>query len=523
MSFPWALSAVLAAAAFVRLPMFVTNIGGFLTGKILWYDEAYSAYFAGRGLAEAIRLAGYDTTPGLYVVLLHFWRSFFGDGTPALASLSLLLSLAAVPLVYVLAKEFFGRRAGLLAAIFLALNPLHVKFATEVRTYNLLFCLSVLSLIFLRRFLSGRRPADGAGWMMFSVLGLYSHYTFLFFFLLQNLYILFRSRSGGSKELRLWVALLAAGAVACLPLPLSFRRWGDLFSSAGAASYFGRAFGHGDAFSFLTYFSSLFFGERQFYVESWPAAVISLVAGALAAVGSAAMVWRIRSRVGAAADVRQGAALFGWLLFGGILAFMAAGFIYDPRYYLIYVAPAAVLTGAFLAGLRSRTLAAVLVAFGLVMFLPVTGAFEVTPALAFKYYAPAFAEALERQEQPGDLILLDHFTDILFRRYYGGSSDVALFFPRGGANVTDMFERFRYFDYDLMTAEDEATLESLTAGRRRVWTIDYYPQRTSLQDPGGLKRRWFSRHYLLRQALEFPSGGDIEERQRTLLLLYEKE
>ncbi len=521
-SFPWSVAAVMAAAVFVRLPLFLTNIGGSISGKVLWYDEAYSAYFASRGLADAIRLSGYDTTPGLFVALLHFWMRLFGTGTPALALFSVLLSAAGVLLVYFLGKEYFGRRAGVLAALAAALSPLHLKFATEVRAYNLLFCLAVLSLIFLRRFLERRRRADGAGWIVFSVLGLYAHYTYLFFFILQNLFV--ACRLGRDRVARrTWLLLLGAGAAACLPLPLLFRRWADLGpGSAAGTPYLQRAFGHGSLLSVPEYFAAVFFGERAFYPSSWFTAVIALGCGAAAAAGCGWIVWRLWSAP-RRPEEKVSAALLGWLVFGGIAIFMIAGLIYDPKYYLVYAAPAAALAGAWLARWRGWHLGAAIVALTLVMFMPVTGAWEVTPDLAFRYYAPAFAAAVEERERPGDLLLLDHYTDILFRRYYGGHADVAVFFPRNGANVADMYERFRYFDYDLMTAGDLGTLQRLAAGRVRIWTVDYYPQSASLQDPGGLKRRWLSENYLLRAALEFPAGDEDPERQRTLLLLYEKD
>jgi len=513
---PLAMFIVVTAAFVVRLAMFMTNIGGVIFGKILWYDEAYSVFFAEHSLAEVIRFSGLDTTPPLFAVLLHFWTKAAGGSVLALSFFPFIFSVAAIPLVYLLAKEFFGARAGWLAALLVALNPLHVKFATEIRTYSLIFCLAVLSLIFLRRFMDKRRTRDGLWWAAVSVLGMYAHYTFLFFFVLEDLYILAEMSVGRFKAVRKWLWLQAATAAACLPLVFLFQRWSDLVYGGGAGnSYFSRAFGHGTPLSFLNYFAALFFGERRFYAETWFWAIVSLGLGVLVIAWLAAAAWQRRGD--------RGAALLAFMTFGGIVVFMAAGFIYDPRYYLIFVAPAVVLAASSLAPARGWRLPAAVAAVVLCLFMPLTGALEVTPALTFKYYAPYFAEKLEVQEQSGDLLLLDHFSDTLFRLYYRGRSETKVFFPMRGRNATDMFERFRYFDYDLMAPADTATLAGLTAGHDRVWTIDYYPQRTSLQDPTGLKRRWFSENYLLKQAIEFPPGGEEPEAQKTLLLLYEKE
>jgi hypothetical protein len=513
---PFGLVAILIVAAVVRLAMFATNVGGAVTGKILWYDEAYSVFFAEHGLADIIRFSGLDTTPPLFAILLHFWMRLFGSSVLAMAWLPFLLSLAAVPLAYLMGREFFGRRAGWITALLVALNPLHVKFATEIRAYGLIFCLAVLSLIFLKRFLYRRRVSDGLLWMLFTVLGLYAHYTFLFFLLIEEIFIVAEIAAGRFKAVRRWLWLQAAGAVSCLPLVLMFRRWGDFVSGPGAGhSYFSRAFGHGTPLSFINYFASLFFGERRFYAESWFWAAFSLVLGTIIIFWLAAAAWQRRSD--------RGVVLLALMTFGGIIVFMAAGFIYDPRYYLIFAAPAAALAASSLADARGWRLPAALAVLILCLFMPLTGSLEVTPALAFKYYAPYFSERLQKDGWPGDLLLLDHFSDILFRRYYGGDMEVVVYFPMRGRNVTDIFDRFRYFDYDMMTPADTAMLPAMTAGHDRVWTVDYYPQRTSLQDPGGLKRRWLSENYLLKQAIEFPPGGEEPEAQKTLLLLYEKE
>lgn len=513
---PYGLLVILIIAAIVRLAMFMTNIGGVVTGKILWYDEAYSVFFAEHGLNDILRFSGLDTTPPLFAVLLHFWMLLFGGSVQAMAYLPFLFSLAAIPLAYLMGKEFFGRRAAWLLALLVALNPLHVKFATEIRAYSLIFCLALLSLVFLRRFLYKRRLRDGVFWMLASVLGLYAHYTFVFFLLIEELFIVAEIASGRFKDVRRWFWLQVAGAASCLPLVLMFRRWGDFVSGPGSGhSYFSRAFGHGTPLSSINYFASLFFGERRFFAENWFWAAFSLALGTIVIFWLAAAAWQKRSD--------RGVVLLAFMTFGGITVFMAAGFIYDPRYYLIFVAPAAALAASSLAEARRWQLPAAVVVLILCLFMPLTGALEVTPALVFKYYAPHFAEKLEKEGRPGDLLLLDHFSDILLRRYYGGGMETEVFFPMRGRNVTDMFERFRYFDYDLMTSADTVLLPELASGHERIWTIDYYPQRTSLQDPGGWKRRWLSENYLLKQAVEFPPGGEEPEAQKTLLLLYEKE
>ncbi|HTM68085.1 MAG TPA: glycosyltransferase family 39 protein [Candidatus Binatia bacterium] len=511
-----AVACVAAAAALLRLPMFVTVVLGVPSPKLLWYDESYAIFMAGRGFFEAVRLSGADTTPALFVALLSLWMKAAGTATAALASFPYLWSVAAVPVMYLLGHELGGRgakgrTAGLLAALIVAADALHVSYATEVRTYSLLFFFAALSLLFLSRHERTRDRRDGLAWTLACLAGFYASYTFLLLFIPQAAFAAWGARRSRAERLALAgrALILAAGY---LPQVLLYRRWSDLFPVPGApASFFSRGFGHGGLVTFFTYFSSMGLGPAAFYPLTARALFATLAAGAAIAAAlafAARATWKEpRLRLMAAC------------VFGGIALAMAGRFIFAPRYYLAFVAPAAALAACALASLRRPWAAAVplIVALGVASL----ASNEVPAAEAYKYYAPDFAATLSAEAKPGDLALVDHYTEMLFRRYPPAGVETAMFFPKDGANVTDPAERLRWFDYDLMNEGDYATLEKLTAGRARVWTIDYFPQRTSLQDPAGLKRRWFDAHFRLAEEREFPPEAP-DGAQRMLLLLYER-
>lgn len=504
-------AAVAAAAALLRLPMFATIVQGAASPKLLWYDEAYAIFIAGRGFFEAVRLAGADTTPALFVALLHFWMRFAGGGTTALAAFPFLWSVAAIPIAYLLAKECAGERAGIVAAVLVAADPLHAAFATEIRVYSLLACAAALSLLFLARYARTGRAADLAAWTAASLAGFYGSYTFLLLFIPEAAFATARARRKPAELRRLaWAA--AALAAGYLPQILLYRRWSDFFAVPGApSSFFVRGFGHGGVVAFFTYFSSMAFGPAAFYPSTVPGSVASFAAGIAVAAG---LAW---AAVRAWKEPR--ARLLVGCVFGGILLAMAGRFIFAPRYYLEFVIPAAVLAAAAIAGLKRPW--AVAAPLALALAVVALGVNRVPAPEAYKYYGKDFAAAVAAQAEPGDLVLVDHFTDMLFRRYPPGETETALFFPKQGANVTALDDRFRWVDYDLISDADTSTLETLTAGRRRVWTVDYEPQRSSLQDPSGFKRRWLDAHFSLSAAKEFPAGAP-EGFQKVVLLLYER-
>lgn len=502
--------AVGALAIGMRLPMLRVVLPDGTQPKTLWYDEAYSAFIADRGVAEAFRISGADTTPALFNVLLSAWTSVFGDGVYALVALPFALSLLGVWLTWRLGREAGGDRVGLVASAVVAVAPLHVAYATEVRTYSLLYCLSAAAFLFLLRHLRTDDRRDLAAWTAASLAGFYASYTYLLVFLPQAAILAWRA----GKRAAAWRRLAAAaGALVLgyLPQVLIYRRWSDFFPVDGQpSSYFSRAFTHGGADAILTYFATLGFGQGAYYPISQLGSLLAAMGGAAVLAALAWSAWAGRSR--AATALAVGA-------FGAAAAAMVVGFVFAPRYYVAALAPAAALAGIGVVRASRPAFAGVLLALVLLPFG--LNANRPPDADAFKYYAPRFSGVIARNADPGDLVLVDHFTDILFRRYPPGSAEVALFFPKRGENVTDVAERFRWVDYDFMSEEDYATLERLTAGRSHVWTIDYVPQHTAIQDPRGLRRAWFEKNFRMVAEEVFPRAGSPYA-QRAVLTLYER-
>jgi mannosyltransferase len=116
-------------------------LGAYRLGWLpLWMDEAWSEWFAHRGLGEAWRLTrDYDTHPPLYQTLLSAWIARTGASEAALRGLSVAFMAATVPLVYLIGRTVArGGRARLVGAIgaaLFALSPLQVAYAQEARPY----------------------------------------------------------------------------------------------------------------------------------------------------------------------------------------------------------------------------------------------------------------------------------------------------------------------------------------------------------------------------------------------------
>jgi mannosyltransferase len=218
-----------------------------LDGQSLWADEGNSVALAGRSLAEITYGAAYDIHPPLYYYLLHFWVCPFGTSEFAVRSLSAVIGTLLVGLTFLLGRCLFDSRVGLVAAFLSAISPFPIYDSQEARMYILLAALSALSIYFLLKFMEAEAVDTGRQQSLFlwagfyilaTVLALYTHYSFPFILLVENLvYVLWlnaEARRGGGRGRRRglvlgralrWVALQLAVVLFLLPwLPTAYRQ-----------------------------------------------------------------------------------------------------------------------------------------------------------------------------------------------------------------------------------------------------------------------------------------------------------
>src|SRR5436190_21542233 len=107
----FALVALLVLAAALRLAE--------ATRVPMWFDEIYTlrtARFGPAGILHALRA---DVHPPLHELLVWVWWRIVGDSELRLRCLSVIFGVATVGAVYAVTRDFFGRAAALLAALFL--------------------------------------------------------------------------------------------------------------------------------------------------------------------------------------------------------------------------------------------------------------------------------------------------------------------------------------------------------------------------------------------------------------------
>ncbi len=157
-----------------------------LDANDLWYDEAVSVRIVENYSSSSPQ-------PPLYYALLSLWIRVFGRGEAALRSLSVLFGVISIFWIYTLASLFVDRKTGLISAFLLAISPLHIWYAQEVREYTLLPCFIMAIVYFFVRAVKEDKSWLWISFALSAILGLYVSY-FTFWVILAGIPFLFFRR-----------------------------------------------------------------------------------------------------------------------------------------------------------------------------------------------------------------------------------------------------------------------------------------------------------------------------------------
>ena len=167
---------------------------GLLINNInLWSDEIYSVLMAKDSLSDMwVLLTSEDSKPPLYYLYLKVILWLFPKNYEIFGAhfASYLLLIVAQIFTIVAVRKDYGDKVSFWMLVILALHPISLWLAFEVRTYMLSALLIYVALIFGMRLTRTPVFKDYVNFFLVSVLGLYSHYyvaiwmMFLYFMLL---------------------------------------------------------------------------------------------------------------------------------------------------------------------------------------------------------------------------------------------------------------------------------------------------------------------------------------------------
>lgn len=172
----------------------------------LWLDEAINVVSAQRWdfFSFVTQYPIGDFHPPAYFALLWIWGHLFGFSEISVRLPSVILGVLTVGFTYLIGKELGNKKAALTGALLMAVAPLHVYYSQEARMYSLAAFSVTLSFYFLLRLIKNQKYSY-PGYILSSVLVLYSDYVVYLVFPAQLLFLLWFSRASIKKVIRGWL------------------------------------------------------------------------------------------------------------------------------------------------------------------------------------------------------------------------------------------------------------------------------------------------------------------------------
>ncbi len=177
-----------------------------LDAQSVWPDDFLSVWHLKASTAwTCVRLMQWllpEQAQGpIYYILNYYWGQIVGQNVTLLRLLPVFFGVAAVPSIYLLGSYLYGRRAGLIAALCLALSPQHIWVSQEIRAYGLVMPLVIVSLYTLLRAARSEAWDSSVRWhpwgmlhVLTNALLLWTHAFMIFFLMVEGCFLLIYSR-----------------------------------------------------------------------------------------------------------------------------------------------------------------------------------------------------------------------------------------------------------------------------------------------------------------------------------------
>ena len=182
----------------------------------VWQDDAYTLHSTGTGVAYAFHEAiGFEQNAPLYFVAMALWRDI--NHSAVFARLfSVLCAALTVWLFAAFAERYLPRADSRWIVLTVAINPLLIWSALEIRLYALVICIAMLLLLtFYDGFL--REDRDRKAQVLYALCAaaaVYSQYYLAFLIAAQGVYLLVWKR----RALPAFAACAAAAAILFAPM-----------------------------------------------------------------------------------------------------------------------------------------------------------------------------------------------------------------------------------------------------------------------------------------------------------------
>ncbi|MBW3536581.1 MAG: glycosyltransferase family 39 protein [Actinobacteria bacterium] len=383
-------------------------IGGivlrFVASSPLWLDEALSVNIAKVPLGDLAEALRHDGAPPLYYVLLKGWMQMFGSSDIAVRALSGVVSLLALPLVWLAGRRLAGRETGWTALVLVASSPFAIRYATEARMYALVILLTAAGLVLLVSFLDRPTTPRLAGLIFVTAALVHTHYWALYLAAALLGVLALRAERAQPHERRSvrfassWAMVgIATGVLALVPWGQSF-----LFQVQHTGTPWAGQLGVS-----APVVAVMSFGSGGWGTSDAPS-ILGLILVLLVIIG--ALGRRVDSRVdqplvlldlrGSSPGRNMGLVVLLTLVIATAVG-LTTGSAFQPRYASVVVVPSLLLvalgTSSISAGKIRRPLVACVAALGLVVAITGVG--------QLRTQSGEIASVLAARSQPNDLVV----------------------------------------------------------------------------------------------------------------------
>ena len=160
---------VMGAMLLLTFLAFVLRMIGLVQVPPRW-DEGWSVAHASLNLDDLFSITAQDVHPPLFYMLLGAWQALLGINLFADRYLAVMMSLPAIPFMYVAAKRWSDSlRTGLIAAALMSWFPLVVYYSAVIRMYALAPSFVLLAIWAALRLLDAPAHRRWALWLAFVV------------------------------------------------------------------------------------------------------------------------------------------------------------------------------------------------------------------------------------------------------------------------------------------------------------------------------------------------------------------
>jgi mannosyltransferase len=186
-----------------------------LGSESYWIDEMSTVIEGQQSIHQMITSGRLDQPPAYYLPF-HFWVRFLGTSEVSTRSFSVLTGIGSIILIYLVGREMFGNKIGLLSSLLMTITEFQIYYSQEARFYAFFEFTTLLSFLFFIMVLSKKKNIYYFLYSVTSIIMIYGHPYGVLIIVSQNLFFFIKAIKN-KGTIFLWLIFQALIVLAILP------------------------------------------------------------------------------------------------------------------------------------------------------------------------------------------------------------------------------------------------------------------------------------------------------------------